>query len=250
MNYTLLIRGDTLPMVGVLQILLNRAGAKLDTDGHFGPHTEDTVRAFQKQSRLAADGIVGEKTWHALTKGCALPIIDSIDIWDPTFLHEDAASIRTVGGTVNLIGGMCNGVEQVVSDIRRVSRNVFLLRFHGHGAPGIGSSGTGHGELDTMLKELSDIWDSPKVLATITQLRSIFGPYGCVEFIQCQTGRGVKGHVLLGKMASQLGVPVTAAVNDQPFNRSAAFRLFGPTVTVVPKGGLRDWCRALPPMAA
>jgi hypothetical protein len=250
MNYTLLRLGDMLPTVGVLQLLLNHAGAKLDTDGVFGSRTESAVRSFQQRSGLRSDGIVGESTWGALAKGVDLPIIDSIDVWDPTFMQEDATYIRKAGGDPILIGGMCNGVEQAVAEIRRRARNIFLLRLHGHGAPGIGSSGTGHGELDPSMMERSDIWDNPVLLATVGQLASIFGPYGCVQFIQCQTGRGPKGHLLLTHISARLNVPVTGAVHDQPFNRAASFRLFGPTVTVAPKGSLQNWCRSLPPLPA
>ena len=32
-------------------------------DGHFGPKTESAVRAYQTGHGLAADGVVGDKTW-------------------------------------------------------------------------------------------------------------------------------------------------------------------------------------------
>jgi peptidoglycan hydrolase-like protein with peptidoglycan-binding domain len=32
-------------------------------DGHFGPHTEASVKAFQQWGGVAADGIVGDRTW-------------------------------------------------------------------------------------------------------------------------------------------------------------------------------------------
>jgi peptidoglycan hydrolase-like protein with peptidoglycan-binding domain len=38
----------------------------LDTDGKFGPETEATVRAFQRDHGLVPDGIVGPKTWAQL----------------------------------------------------------------------------------------------------------------------------------------------------------------------------------------
>ena len=44
--------------VKTLQSKLN-----LQTDGIFGPITEEAVKAFQKANNLSVDGIVGEKTW-------------------------------------------------------------------------------------------------------------------------------------------------------------------------------------------
>ena len=38
----------------------------LKEDGIFGPLTEEAVKEFQKEHRLAVDGIVGDKTWAAL----------------------------------------------------------------------------------------------------------------------------------------------------------------------------------------
>ncbi|MEO1591929.1 MAG: peptidoglycan-binding protein [Cyanobacteria bacterium J06632_22] len=37
-------------------------------DGRFGIHTEQAVKAFQTSSGLEADGIVGHRTWHTLSK--------------------------------------------------------------------------------------------------------------------------------------------------------------------------------------
>jgi len=247
LNYTDLRSGDDLPMVGVLQHLLNRTGAKLVTDGIFGPKTYAAVIAFQKPRGLVADGIVGEKTWTRLTSGANLPILDSVDIWDPTFLKEDATYIQRARGNPSLIGGMCNGVEQAVS-LLSGSRGVFLLRFHGHGAPGVSGVSFGHGEAG--YAERAAIFNSPDILATMSRLRPIFGPYGCVQFIACETGRGRAGRQLLSKLAEKLGVPVTGAVLDQPFGKEWTFRLFGPTVTVTPGGmSLAQWCKSRPSFA-
>ncbi|MDI9636080.1 peptidoglycan-binding protein [Geitlerinema splendidum] len=37
-------------------------------DGDFGWMTEQAVKAFQKRVGLVADGVVGNRTWHALSK--------------------------------------------------------------------------------------------------------------------------------------------------------------------------------------
>lgn len=50
-----------------LQTLLNQRGAKLTTDGDFGSATSKAVIAFQRTRGLPADGIVGPRTWGALS---------------------------------------------------------------------------------------------------------------------------------------------------------------------------------------
>lgn len=55
--------------VGKLQSLLNTKVfpyPKLFPDNNFGPNTEQAVIRFQRSKGLAADGVVGSKTWDAL----------------------------------------------------------------------------------------------------------------------------------------------------------------------------------------
>lgn len=57
------------PDVKILQISLNASlspSPKLGVDGIFGSNTERAVIQFQRECRLATDGIVGPKTWAAL----------------------------------------------------------------------------------------------------------------------------------------------------------------------------------------
>lgn len=62
------------PAVGQLQEQLNamgytgRNGQPLAVDKAFGPHTQEAVRAFQRDNGLGVDGIVGPKTHEALDK--------------------------------------------------------------------------------------------------------------------------------------------------------------------------------------
>ncbi len=55
--------------VEYLQRLLNEAAGQslLDEDGAFGEQTEQAVKQFQVGKGLTADGVVGGKTWAALT---------------------------------------------------------------------------------------------------------------------------------------------------------------------------------------
>jgi hypothetical protein len=57
--------------VVTLQGQLNSAGASIATDGIFGGGTKAAVIAFQQGAGLAADGIVGPKTWQRLQSGSA-----------------------------------------------------------------------------------------------------------------------------------------------------------------------------------
>lgn len=68
-NMPELRRGSKGQTVMVLQEVLQICGdytARID--GDFGYWTEQAVKAFQKRSNLVADGIVGSRTWHALSK--------------------------------------------------------------------------------------------------------------------------------------------------------------------------------------
>lgn len=49
-----------------LQTWLQDLGYTLSDDGDFGPTTEATTKAFQRDHGLTIDGVVGQKTWAAL----------------------------------------------------------------------------------------------------------------------------------------------------------------------------------------
>src|SRR3546814_7132187 len=75
---------------------------------------------FQRPRRLAVDGAVGVNTWPRVSVGSdKLAVIDCIDVFDESLYEMEANDIRRAGGDPMLIGGMCNGVEQIVSDIVR-----------------------------------------------------------------------------------------------------------------------------------
>lgn len=52
--------------VRYLQQSLTKNGYPVAIDGLFGKETEQAVIKFQKQKRIAVDGIVGPQTWNQL----------------------------------------------------------------------------------------------------------------------------------------------------------------------------------------
>ena len=60
---------DKNPQIDTLQRLLKEMGYYTsDIDGIFGSGTEKAVKAFQREKKIAADGIVGPNTWNKLLK--------------------------------------------------------------------------------------------------------------------------------------------------------------------------------------
>lgn len=59
--------GDRGNSVRILQRLLASKGYPITIDGDFGVLTETAVKAYQSRQGLTADGIVGSRTWRALS---------------------------------------------------------------------------------------------------------------------------------------------------------------------------------------
>jgi peptidoglycan hydrolase-like protein with peptidoglycan-binding domain len=59
--------GSSGAAVRVLQRLLVSNGYAMRVDGIYGALTETAVKAFQNQQNLSVDGVVGQRTWRALT---------------------------------------------------------------------------------------------------------------------------------------------------------------------------------------
>lgn len=59
-------RGSVGPRVRTIQRRLKDRGWRITVDGIYGPATEATIRAFQRNKHMRVDGIVGPQTWAAL----------------------------------------------------------------------------------------------------------------------------------------------------------------------------------------
>ncbi len=139
--YTLLKQGCVLPSVTALQILLNRTRKQnpIKVDGYFGPATRSAVVEFQNMKHLIPDGIVGINTWTGLTKESGLKIVDYVDTTDRQTMLEIVGNIIAAGGNPIAAGGLCGGVNALVSMVLgQVAQSgaTVMLRITGHGGPG------------------------------------------------------------------------------------------------------------------
>ena len=255
-NYPGLRLCDNYPAVGVLQHLLVGSGTGTGIDGSFGTGTKKALSDFQALRGLSQTGTTDPFTWHQLTDGRSLPIIDVIDVFDASLWRHEVHNIRALGGLPLLIGGSCNGLEQALRMIvDSAKETIFFLRFHGHGQPGEAGISEGKGELkwDTGVEEHSalDGFSMDQHRALWTPLKGIFGPYGCIQFMHCSTGAGKDGWRLLQLIAEWLGVPATAALQTQYAGDPETFFFEGPTRTAVPGGrSVATWAMGRPPMRA
>jgi hypothetical protein len=240
-EFVWLRQGDNLPAVAVAQLLLNRtsSGAMLKVDGAFGRKTAAAVKEFQSPRRLVVDGVIGKNTWPRLKNTENLQIIDCIDVFDPDLYTSERRFLIEVGGNPITLGGMSNGIEQAVTEILRRAAGAFLVRFHGHGAPGAAGISDGHGDLPSR----SSFEDNPETMRALKRLKRAFGHYGCIQFMHCQTGRGISGQRFLRKVADATGVPATAAYADQYASTlRETLRYEGATRTCCPSSGdLHTW---------
>ena len=62
LRYPPVVRGDD---VRTWQSQMRRRGWRIDVDGAYGPQSRQVCLAFQREKRLAVDGIVGPETWRA-----------------------------------------------------------------------------------------------------------------------------------------------------------------------------------------
>jgi hypothetical protein len=252
-SYTILKRHDKIPTVAILQKLLIRAGASLKVDADFGSKTENAVREFQRSRNLRVDGIVDGQVWARLSYRDILPLVDCIDVFDENLYNKQAQTVVRSGGEPIMLGGMSNGLEQAALEIGS-ARSIFLLRFIGHGCPGIQGVTIGRGgfteNVGGQVKSDKKVYDHSSLYflnapgAGASGLKKIFGPYSSVELHGCHVAAGPVGHKFIRDLAMSLQVPVSAGTNSQ----RSALRFDGPTYTAYPQSR-EAWCASLPDFA-
>jgi peptidoglycan hydrolase-like protein with peptidoglycan-binding domain len=258
MGMLIVAQGDSGPKVVALQVLLNRkqrGGTPLKVDGVYGPKTDAAVTAYRDEVvRVAGPPQTADwSIWKSLLADTDLQIVDAVDVTDPEVAEADIPVIQSYGGVPIETGAMCNGVGQVIEDVsRRVRGNgkLVLLRFHGHGGPGI--MGISHGtramwqrqglHIDPM-RERTVI--SPQTLAAMSnefrRLQPLFADLGFAEMHGC---RIAQNPAMMNTLVHLWQVPVTAGVGGQRGGRET-FVFEGPTRTVYPgHQSLSGWARS------
>ena len=128
--------------VTLLQILLNSHGCvgadgkRLTVDGSYGRNTRAAVSAGSRLLGVGDQG--GSAATPVLIKELLadvdLNVITSVDLGDPN-LQIDIDTFMTEGNDPIVLGGMCNGLQQMVNIVTGRARpgRVAALQFDGHG---------------------------------------------------------------------------------------------------------------------
>ncbi len=140
-----LTKGDRLPTVATVQLLLNSAMPEINpplvVDGAFGSKTENAVIAFHRNVMQfpGHHTIVGPAMWEALTDHHRLQVRDIVDTFDNPVGHELMAVVQQAGSTPIVFGGMSNAVSVIPSSLQASGvqpGTLALLRIQGHGNRG------------------------------------------------------------------------------------------------------------------
>ena len=111
-------QGDSGTAVFTLQRQLNRIAkdypfiGKLTVDGVFGPRMVSTVKTFQRQFNLTADGVVGRQTWYKISY-IYVSVKDLAELTSEGETSVGTLSDGSWGGTALRTGSTGSAVEQV-----------------------------------------------------------------------------------------------------------------------------------------
>ena len=124
-------QGDSGTAVFTLQRQLNRITKDypflglLTVDGVFGARMAATVRAFQKQFNLTADGVVGRQTWYKISY-IYVSVKDLAELTSEGEVSSGTLSDGTWGGTVLRTGSTGSAVEQLQFWLNTLAQYDFL----------------------------------------------------------------------------------------------------------------------------
>jgi hypothetical protein len=229
----------------------------LKVDGVCGPKTLAAVKSYQSARREVPFGVPTPTTWESLLQGTGLAIVSSIDAGDPELAREDRLALEAVGDKPILLGAMCNGLGQLVAEVkgRASGRQIAALRLDGHGNLGrwmtvsVGEAADLSKEHPKEYRKVAQEYFSyidashfGRIAPLLGQLASRFAPFGFAEHHGCSLGRRPDTRRMMAKLADLWGVPVSVGSALQPFGVIADFA--GPVYTAFPHGhNLHSWSR-------
>lgn len=166
---------------------------------------------------------------------CVVHVVDATIASDNA--NFNALSDVKENHVVIRIAAMCNGIMQMVSDIKSSCTvgTISQLIIYGHGAPGVMGITMGKDPVGMRHRGgisagvLSDI----HVDAKLQELRPYFARGAMVVLRGCNTAQGPKGDKLITSLARMLGVRVSASDAYQRVGRSD---LIGNIKTAQPDG--------------
>jgi hypothetical protein len=259
--------GEHSPRVTLLQIVLNSHactgvnGRRLTADGIYGHNTCAAVVAAVKMIG------VGDQSGNAATPALIqrlladvdLSVITSVDLGDPR-LQNDVDQFRRNFDDPILLGGMCNGLVEMVRAVRSRAQpgRVAALRLDGHGNLGewltvsVGDvvdlregNRAARQEYASIAQEINSYISAQnfnQVNGIIQPLSGIFAPFGFAEHLGCTLGARPQTRAMLGKLANLWGVPIRVGVHTQPIG--SVMDIQGPAFTAFPRGhSLTGWSR-------
>ncbi|MFN7921493.1 MAG: hypothetical protein U0Q16_15430 [Bryobacteraceae bacterium] len=255
-------QGEQSPRVTLLQILLNSQGYRgankreLVVDGIYGKNTRIAVEAAQGTGPSRNGAVAGPELWSRLLEGTGLAVVSSVDVGDPE-LMKDVEILRRGGDKPIVLGGMCNGIAQMVSEVtsRAQGQEIVTLRLDGHGNLGrwftvsVGEVVDLHHE-DPAFAALVDKEDMSyiaasnfaKVAPTLRHLTPLFAPFGFAEHHGCSLGSRPHTRGMMKRLANLWGVPIIVGIKLQDVG--AVLDFSGPTFTAFPgRHDLRSWSR-------
>lgn len=250
--------GERSPRVTLLQILLNShacadaGGQRLTVDGVYGQKTRAALASATKLMRVGdpTGAVATPELVKAMLKDVDLTVITSVDLGDPN-LQADVDVFKKDGNVPILLGGMCNGLQEMIRSVTARARpgRVAELRFDGHGNLGrwltISVGSIAHlpkAEYQQIEKEINSYISATnfdQVSRLIAPLRTVFAPFGFVEHLGCTLGAVAGTRGMLKKLANLWGVPIRVGVKTQPIG---TVTVVGQDFVAYPKSlDLRSW---------